>query len=291
MYAAPPIILAEPFARIPDSLWKSGSRMGILEGPCFDANGNLFVVNVPYGQVFRISPTGDVELVAEYDGEPNGLKIDGTGRVFIADHSRGLLELDVSSGKVTTVLGTAQHEPFKGLNDLAFNTQGDLYFTDQGESDLRRPDGRVWVRSAQGAVRLVLDGIPSPNGLAITPDDRFLYLAVTRANAIWRVPLRRNGTLGRVGNWIQMSGGTGPDGVALDELGGIAVAHVGMGSVWLFDNTGRPSAEIRAPQGRMTTNVAYGGPDRRLLFITEAETRTVLVARVPTPGQSVRPAI
>src|SRR3546814_464536 len=236
MYAAPPIIPAEPFARIPDALWKSGSRMGILEGPCFDANGNLFVVNVPYGQVFRITPTGDVELVAEYDGEPNGLKIDGAGRVFIADHSRGLLELDVSSGKVATLLGKAQHGPFKGLNDLTFNTQGDLYFTDQGESDLRRPDGRVWVRSAQGAVRLVLDGIPSPNGLAITPDDRFLYLAVTRANAIWRVPLRRNGTLGRVGNWIQMSGGTGPDGVALDELGGIAVDHVGMDSVWLLDH-------------------------------------------------------
>src|SRR3546814_10457832 len=146
MYAAPPIIPAEPFARIPDALWKSGSRMGILEGPCFDANGNLFVVNVPYGQVFRISPTGDVELVAEYDGEPNGLKIDGAGRVFIADHSRGLLELDVSSGKVATLLGKAPHDPFKGLNDLTFNTQGDRYFTDQGESDLRRPDGRVWVR-------------------------------------------------------------------------------------------------------------------------------------------------
>src|SRR3546814_20720645 len=99
MYAAPPIIPAEPFARIPDSLWKSGSRMGILEGPCFDANGNLFVVNVPYGQVFRISPTGDVELVAEYDGEPTGLQIDGAGRVFIAHTRRGMRALDWSPGK------------------------------------------------------------------------------------------------------------------------------------------------------------------------------------------------
>src|SRR3546814_17540711 len=113
MYAATPIIPAEPFARIPDSLWKSGSRMGILEGPCFDANGNLFVVHVPYGQVFRISPTGDVELVAEYDGEPNGMKLAGAGRVFIADHSRGLLDLDDSNGRVATLLGHAQPNQVK----------------------------------------------------------------------------------------------------------------------------------------------------------------------------------
>ncbi|MGD9941743.1 MAG: SMP-30/gluconolactonase/LRE family protein [Burkholderiaceae bacterium] len=290
MFAAPPVIRAEPFARIPSSMWKSGSRMGILEGPCFDAQGNLLVVNVPHGQVFRISPAGAVELLAEYQGEPNGLKFDRSGRMLIADHVRGLVALDPASGAISTVANKAQHEPFRGLNDLCVNSQGDLYFTDQGESDLRRPDGRVWVRTAAGKLRLVLDGVPSPNGLAVTPDDRFLYLAATRANAIWRVPLRRDGTLGRVGLWIQMSGGTGPDGLALDEAGGIAVAHAGMGSAWLFDETGRPAAEIRVPQGRLTTNVAYGGPDRRSLFITEAETHTVYVASVATPGLALVPA-
>jgi gluconolactonase len=284
MFPAPAIIKPELFARIPDGLWKKGSHMSILEGPSFDREGNLYVVNVSYGQVFRISPQADVSLVAEYDGEPNGLKIHRDGRIFIADHTRGIVQLDPASGAVTPVLARAQHEPFRGLNDLVFNTQGDLYFTDQGESDLRRPDGRVWVRKADGKVRLVIDGVPSPNGLVITPDDRFLYLAVTRANAIWRVPMRRDGSLGRVGTWIQMSGGAGPDGMALDEAGGIAVAHAGMGSVWLFDDRGRPSAEIPAPQGRLTTNVAYGGPDRRSLFITEADTQSVLVARVPVPG-------
>lgn len=284
MFPAPAIIKPEVFARIPDSMWKTGRQMSILEGPSFDRAGNLYVVNVSYGQVFSISPRGDVSLVTEYDGEPNGLKIHRDGRIFIADHIKGVLELDPASGKLTTVLARALHEPFKGLNDLVFNSQGDLYFTDQGESDMRNPNGRVWLRTAAGKVRLLIDCVPSPNGLVITPDDRFMYLAATRANAIWRVPMRKDATLGRVGVWIQMSGGAGPDGIALDEAGGVAVAHAGMGSVWLFDDRGRPTAEIPAPSGRLTTNVAYGGADRRSLFITEADTQSVLVARVPTPG-------
>ncbi len=285
MFAAPPIIKPEVFVQIPKSIWKTGSHMSILEGPSFDREGNLYVVNVSYGQVFRISPGGDISLIAEYDGEPNGLKIHKDGRIFIADHVHGLMQLDPATGKVSVVLGKAMHEPFKGLNDLVFNSVGDLYFTDQGESDLRKPNGRVWVRRADGKVQLVLDNVPSPNGLVITPDDRFMYLAVTRANAIWRVPMRRDGTLGRVGTWIQMSGGAGPDGMALDESGGIAVAHAGMGSAWVFSDLGRPVAEIQAPKGRLTTNVAYGGADRRTLYITEADTHTVLMARLPTAGQ------
>jgi len=284
MFAAPAIIKPEVFARIPDSLWKSGRRMSILEGPSFDREGNLLVVNVSYGQVFKIAPSGDVTLLAEYDGEPNGLKIHKDGRIFIADHRLGLVQLDPHSGKTSVVVGSALHEPFKGLNDLVFNSVGDLYFTDQGESDLHHPDGRVWVLRASGHVQLVIDRLPSPNGIVVTPDDRFLYVAVTRANAIWRVPLRRDGTLGRVGNWIQLSGGAGPDGMALDESGGIAVAHAGMGSVWLFDHRGRPVAEIPAPKGLMTTNVAFGGPQRHTLYITEADTRSILRAELPVAG-------
>ena len=80
MFGAPPVIRPEVFVQIPESLWKTGRHMSILEGPSFDRAGNLYVVNVSYGQVFRISPNGDVALIAEYDGEPNGLKIHRFGR-------------------------------------------------------------------------------------------------------------------------------------------------------------------------------------------------------------------
>ena len=295
MYAPPPVIKAEIFARVPDQFrakqnvrLQSGiARDCFLEGPSFDRDGNLYLTNIPYGQIFKISPTGEFALVAEYDGEPNGLKIHKDGRIFIADHKQGLLLLDPRSGKVEAYLERPHGERFKGLNDLVFARNGDLYFTDQGESGLHDPTGRVYRLRADGRLELLLRNVPSPNGLVLTPNEDVLYLTVTRNNAVWRVPLLADGNLGRVGIFIQLSGGMGPDGMAMDAEGGLAVCHVGMGSVWLFSRLGRPLAEIQSCAGIGTTNAAYGGPERKMLYITESETGTILSARLEVSGKEM----
>ncbi|MBB5696610.1 SMP-30/gluconolactonase/LRE family protein, partial [Roseomonas pecuniae] len=69
-----------------------------LEGPSFDRQGRLYVTDIPFGRVFRISPEGEWEQVAEYDGWPNGLKIHRDGRIFITDYKRGIMLLDPESG-------------------------------------------------------------------------------------------------------------------------------------------------------------------------------------------------
>jgi gluconolactonase len=294
MFAAPPVIQAEVFTRVPDSLRAKGSairkqshvpRDCFLEGPSFDRAGNLWVVNIPYGQIMKITPQGEWSVVAEYDGEPNGLKIHKDGRIFIADHKQGLMLLDPASGKVSAVCDRPRGERFKGLNDLIFAKNGDCYFTDQGEADMRDPSGRLFRLRADGRLECIVEHIPSPNGLILTPNEEILYLAVTRGNAVWRVPLWPDGSTGRVGIFIQMSGGTGPDGMAMDEAGSLAVCHVGMGSMWLFSKAGRPLTEVRSPTGVSVTNVAYGGPDRKTVYITESETGTILTATLEVPGK------
>ena len=112
-----------------------------------------------------------------------------------------------------------------------------------------------------------------------------LYVAVTRANAIWRVPLMRDGTVAKVGTFIQLSGGGGPDGLAMDEAGNLVVAHIGLGAVWLFSPAGEPILRVQSRHGSHTTNMAYGGEGRRNLFITESETGTILRAEMPVPGR------
>lgn len=127
MFAAPPVADARVFARIPDrfrskarsSAWVEAQRGGrptecFLEGPSFDRQGNLYVVDVPWGRIFRISPQGEVDLAFEYDGEPNGLKVHKDGRVFIADFRRGILQLDLQSGTLTTVVDRIGVEHFRG---------------------------------------------------------------------------------------------------------------------------------------------------------------------------------
>ena len=297
MFAAPPVIETRVFARIPDryrtkgrsSAWIDAQRGGLptecfLEGPAFDRAGNLYVVDVPWGRVFRISPGGDVELVCEYDGEPNGLKFHRDGRAFIADFRHGIMQLDPTTGSVTPIVNRLGVERFKGVNDLVFTRIGELYFTDQGHSGLHDPSGRVYRLTDTGDLEIVLQNIPSPNGLAFAPDESILYVTVTRDNAVWRVPLLRGRIPYKVGAFIRLSGGTGPDGLAVDEQGGLAVAHIGLGSVWLFDQFGEPTARVRSCAGRATTNIAFGGTDRRQLYITEGDTGQVLVADVPVAG-------
>ena len=298
MFAPPPTLVAEPFARLPDHLrcagqsskWldlnlRGAKRHSLLEGPSFDAAGRLYLVDVPFGRIFRVSPEGEFTVIAEYDGNPNGLKIHRDGRIFVADHSRGILLLDPDSGSITPILEEAPDGPFKGVNDLFFASNGDLYFTDQGQSGQQDLSGRVFCLEASGTLRLIMDRIPSPNGITMNRDETCLYLAVTRDNAIWRLPFLLDGSVSKAGAFIRMSGGVGPDGIALDSNDGLAVAHIGLGAVWIFNAFGEPVLRINMPEGYSPTNVAYGGDDGCTLFITEAESGCVMMARVDTPGQ------
>ena len=128
--------LPAKFRRKGRTAWSDPNRQGapvdsFLEGPSFDRKGNLWCVDIPFGRIFRIDPKGAWELVVQYDGWPNGLKFHQDGSAWIADYKRGLLRLDTKKGSVEPILETAFSEGFKGLNDLHFADNGDLYFTDR----------------------------------------------------------------------------------------------------------------------------------------------------------------
>ena len=300
MFAAPPVIETEVFTRLPDGLrrddvyseWVANQpgqpfSHSLLEGPSFDHDGNLYCVDVAHGRIFLVSPDGAFEVVTEYDGWPNGLKIHRDGRIFVADYKHGILLVNRETGDVEPVLERHRVERFKGVNDLVFASNGDLYFTDQGHTGLHDPTGRVYRYRADGVLECLLDQLPSPNGIVLSKDEKSLFVAVTRANAVWRVPLTPDGGVAKVGVFVHLSGGNGPDGLAMDAEGNLAVAHVGFGAVWLFSPRGEPIARINSCTGHHTTNVAYGGPENRDLYITESETGTILRARMNIPGRQM----
>jgi gluconolactonase len=297
MFHAVPTIETTVFASLPlalrttghNSTWntgRSGPAVGtFLEGPAIDRQGNLICTDIPNGRILSINVQGEVSIVTEYDGEPNGLKIHADGRYYIADHRRGLMVWNPANASMECVLSRAGREGFKGLNDLTFASNGDLYFTDQGQSGLQDPTGRVYRLRTSGQLDCVLSHIPSPNGLALSLDERILYLNVTRANAVWRVPLDESGASSKVGVFIQLSGGSGPDGLAIDSEGQLAVAHPGLGTVWLFDAYGELVQRIKSCSGRRTTNLVYGGAEMKTLYITESDTGTILKASMAVAGQ------
>ncbi len=296
LYPPPTTIRAEVFSRMPDELrrktrteWADFNKPGqivdcFLEGPSFDRSGNLIVTDIPHGRVFRISSTGAWTQIAEYDGWPNGLKLHKDGRAFITDYKRGIMALDLASGTITPLIQTMRSESFKGVNDLHFAANGDLYFTDQGQTGLHDPTGRVYRYGTDGRLVALVNTIPSPNGLVLDLHERVLFVAVTRANAIWRLPIMPDGAVSKVGVAIQLTGGlSGPDGLALDEEGGLVVAHAGMG-VWRFDRMGRPTHFIDPVVAPFVTNIAFKG---RRLYMTESESGTILTAELPVAGKTM----
>lgn len=283
----PQIQTAALFTRIPDDLARraDGRRAGFLEGPSFDRDGNLLCVDVQAGRIYRITPDKDWSVVVEYDGIPNGLKIHRDGRAFIADRKNGLMTLDLASGHIDTVLaGPRAGERFKGLNDLHFASNGDLYFTDQGRTGLQDPTGHVYRLTAAGGLDTIVANAPSPNGLVLSKRENALYVAVTRANAVWRIDLDDPAL--RAGLFVQLPC-SGPDGVALDDDGGVVVAHPTLGGVWVFSRIGLPLHFIKTSAGDMTTNIAFGGPDNKTLFITESRTGSILSAPLPVAGRAM----
>ena len=292
-----PIVLqAEVFTELPASLrrtgvssyWADKNRRGapadsFLEGPSFDRDGNLWFVDIPFGRIFRADPGGSITQVAEYDGQPNGLKIHADGRIFIADFQNGLMTLDPTSGEVSSALRDCETEGFKGCNDLHFARDGSIYFTDQGQTGLQDPSGRVYHWQPEtGALNCLIDKVPSPNGLVLDLQEHVLYLAVTRANAVWRLPISPSGRVNKAGLFLQFSGGrSGPDGLALTAANGVVVCQTGMGLVWVHDAMGVPIAVVRSPRGLGTTNCAFGGPQGRTLFITESDSGSLLKVEFP----------
>jgi gluconolactonase len=295
-FASPPRnIEAKLFSRMPEALrrprpsaWAAANRGGapvdsFLEGPCFDSRGRFHVTDIPHGRVFRLEPQG-WHAVAEYDGWPNGLAAQPGGALLVTDYRYGLLSLDPDTGAITPVLENVLSEGFRGLNDLVVATDGSVLFTDQGQSGLQDPNGRVWRMGADGRLDLLIRNGPSPNGIALNRAGTHCYVAMTRSCEIWRFALRSDAVVGKAQLFFRAPAGvSGPDGLAVDAQDRLFVANPGHGQVWVVDPHGVCTHRVDCtPHGRWPTNCCFA-PDGRTLLITESGSGQVLAAEIP-PG-------
>src|ERR1700759_1113351 len=290
----PPVLIkTELFSTMPESFrrkggataWADANRPGaptdsFVEGPSFDASGNLYIVDIPFGRIFKITPDAQWSLASEYDGWPNGLKIARDGRILVADYMHGLMELDARAGKMLPVLTSRNSESFRGCNDLHLASNGDIYFTDQGQTGLHDPTGKVYRYTKSGRLDCLLDTGPRPNGIVLDRHEAVLFVAMTRDNAVWRLPFMKDGSVSKVGRFCSLFGPSGPDGMTMDKAGRLFVAHASLGHVFVFAPNGECIARIKSSAAQSCTNVAIGGENRDRLYITDSVTGTVLVADI-----------
>ncbi len=252
------------------------------EGPAFDRYGFLYLVNLRGGFLSRVDPAGKVELFARTGGAPNGSAFQpASGDLYVADSGlNSILAID-PSGKVREVCGAFQGRKFQAPNDLCFDQAGGLYFTDPPPIANPQPSGRLFYLSPAGEPCLLDEGIAYSNGLALDATGQNLYVAETRTGRILCYRVVSPGSLGPRQVFAQLD--PKPDGMAFDMVGQLYVAVFGSGLVWVVGPDGKIVGKLPVG-GYGLTNLAFGGPNRQQLFVTEGPQGLVYRLETLTPG-------
>lgn len=255
------------------------------EGPCFDARGRFFVVAPNRGQVLEVLAGGTLREHANTGGIPAGLQADREGFLWVADMRLGILRVS-PEGAVERVVADFEGQPIRGCNDLAFDGRGHLYFTAPAGSNAEKPVGEVFYRRADGAVLRLDAGYAFSNGIAVSADDATLLVAETFTKSLWAFDLASDGAARRKRLFAVLPGEHrgGPDGIDFDAQGNLLAANWGGGAIEVFDPRGTLLERIETPFDK-PSNLHFGGPDGRDLYVTEHTTNGVWRTRWRVPGQ------
>ncbi len=265
--------------------WKKvATCAGFLEGPSFDRSGQLFMVNAMTGNIVRVENDQCV-VIAQTPG-PNGTKFHQDGRLFVADRSAGIVAIDTQTGTVTTIVDNYEGEHFKAPNDLIFDANGGLYFTDPSNSNAVNPVGRVYYLPPESGakVQLHVSGLAYPNGIALSADGQRVYIAEFALNRIISAPtVNATNKLEPKFLFANLEGILGPDGLAVDSAGNVYAAQMGSGQVRIIDPKGFAIGVLHAPKdaGYFTTNLAFHGG---YLYVTESTKNEVWRIKVKKTG-------
>ena len=257
------------------------------EGPSFDREGNLYITDGQRNAIPIVTPGGEVSIFFESEGGPNGSAFHRNGELYVAEPAAKRVVRISPNGELEVVADEFHGELLLAPNDITFDPKGRAYFTDPGESQLDDPYGRVFRLDIPGGLTRIADRMAYPNGLAVAPDGNHLIVAETYSEKLHIFTLDENGDVRASDEFAYVGTGrdgeVGPDGMAFDEEGYLHVAIFGGGVVAVVSPGGEVVQSLPAG-GLKPTNVAFGGEDRRTLYITETETRVVSSIRAPRPG-------
>lgn len=241
------------------------------EGPVFDASGNLFFTHGAF--VSKITPEGMQSVWCETAGA-NGHKVLPSGEHLLCEPgAQRIIRLDGDGQLLGVAAEQCQDEPLRAPNDLTLSPEGGWYFTDPGGSR-EAPIGTVHYVDPAGVVHLAAGGLAVPNGLVLSADLAWLYVAETVPNRVLAFPVESPGKLGpgRVLAALPRKpdgGEASPDGMAIDHLGRIYVAHLGMSAVQVLAVDGELLESL--PGGCYdVSNLTFGPLGFQQLWITGA---------------------
>lgn len=270
----------EPQVAMP--FMESGLFTGGIEGPACDREGNLYAVSFEEkGNIGIVTPEGKASLfVTLPEGSTgNGIRFDREGIMYVADYTgHNILRIDPDT-KAITVLA---HEPkMNQPNDIAIGPDGTLYASDP---NWKENTGQIWRIDHDGTVTLLAANMGTTNGIEVSPDGSTLYVNESKQRRIWAFTLTDEKTI--TDKWlVKEFPDHGFDGMRCDIDGNLYVTRHGAGKVIKMTPKGKILREIDV-LGAMPSNLCFGGPDGKTVYVTEVEHTRVVTFRADRPGLS-----
>ncbi len=285
------------------------------EGPIAMPDGSIIVVEIERKTLTRVQANGRKEVIAETGGGPNGAAIGPDGACYICnngglkfvseggllrpvgqpdDYDGGRIErVDLSTGKVDVLYTAAGDLPLKGPNDIVFDREGGMWFTDLGKTrdhDIDR--GGVFYAKPDGShIEVAAYPLLTPNGISLSPDEKTLYVAETQPGRVWAFDIASPGKIAKK-PFPSPNGGTLLAGVpgfqlfdsmAVDGAGNVCVATLFNGGITVISPDGRSVEHIAMPD-LYTTNICFGGDDLKTAYVTLSTTGRLVRMDWPRAG-------
>jgi gluconolactonase len=252
---------------------KLASGFAFTEGPVWNSSENyLLFSDIPANTVNKWTPDGNVAPFRQPSNNSNGLTYDRGGNLLLAEHSGRKIGMLRPDGTYSTPVDRYQGIRFNSPNDVIVDRKGAVYFTDppygldKAATDTLGFNGIY--RFHKGKLTLIADDLFRPNGLALSPDGKTLYVANSdRPKKYMKYPVTKSGKVGQGELFFDASslqGAGSPDGIKVDVEGNVYAT--GPGGVLVINAQGKHLGTIVFPE--VPANLAFGGQNGKTLFVT-----------------------
>ncbi len=248
---------------------KIADNLVFPEGPVWHPDGFLLFSDVHGKTIERIKPEGGSQTWFDKGKKTNGLIMSNDGRsIYACCHSEfEMLRIDAKTGDFEVLTSKYEGKPYLNVNDVALDKRGNVFFTDPTWAPGPDKVQGVYRISPDGKVVRAVTTTDQPNGLVVSPDQKWLYLARSGTHDIMRFKLEENGDLTEGSVWLQLDHGDNPDGMTIDSKGNLYIAQYVTGNIRVVSPSGKTLMTV--PITDRTTNCELQpGTNEKVLWVT-----------------------
>jgi len=254
-----------------------------IEGPAFDKQGNLYVVNFEKdGTIGLVKPDGATSLFINLPegSTANSVKFDSKGFMYLADFTgHNVLKVDMKTKQVSTYV---HDDRFNQPNDIIINKKDQLFASDP---NWKGGTGQIWRIDAGGKAVLLNSEMGTTNGIALSPDEKTLYVNESVQRKIWAFEVDNSGNISNKRLFAEFPD-FGFDGMACDNKGNLYVTRYGKGTIAIMSPDGKVQREVQL-KGKRCSNLVFGGKNGKTVYVTMQDRKGLEKFQAENPGKGL----